>query len=440
MGDERWEGGSSPRGRRLPLALGALAAVAVLAVLARPAGPPPGGEAQPEPIEVASEAAGAEAAPTDELMAQRPATAPETEPGEAIPALDPTRRWRALSAGPLTSGLRGPAGWDGERLVLWPGRGNGAAYAVAVDAWGSLPPAPVERLEGWTATWTGEEMAFWGGLDQDGAPTADGALFDPLAWTWRVLPAAPLGPRTGHAATWGGGRLWIFGGIDAAGQRLADGAAFDPATGEWRLLAEGPLSGRSHATLAWFEAEEGGELLVWGGLDGREAERDGAGLVDGARLRPDGAWVPMASAPVPMRGLAATAWTGTERCPETGSCGNLHVWGRPIPLSARDGHRYDAHRGQWDRHPLLLNQTRSGAVGLWTGGTTIVFGGRDQFDRGDRADGFIFDANSGRWAQLPAVPGDPGPEPVVAWTGAELLVWGRGEGWRLPVDTASLRD
>jgi hypothetical protein len=478
MAEDGWEDVPRPRGRGIAAILGVLVAVVGVALLVRvgvdeEADLPgrglvvdetPSPEATATPAEDSTGTEGPEAtegsAPTED--APPPGGAPRSTVSPN--PLDPSNRWQPLSSPPFAGGIRGPGVWDGHRMILWPGAGSGGIYAPDVDAWASLPAAPIQRTAGWTATWTGREVLYWGGLDDAGAPTADGAALDPDAARWRRIPPSPLSPRTGHSATWGGGRLWVFGGRDDTGRLLGDGASFDPATQTWEPLPPGPLAGRVAPTLAWFDADAdadadaeadaeadddadgdpaddpAGELIVWGGLDGREDVRGDASRTDGARYRPGDGWQPMTSAPVPLRRLPATAWTGVEACPETGACGNLHVWGRPAAaLSERDGYTYDAFRDEWSELPLLLGQTRSDAIGLWTGQITIVFGGRDQFDRVWRSDGFIFDANSERWRQIPRLPRDLGPQPIVLWTGEELLVWGDGAGVRLPLDHTSLR-
>jgi hypothetical protein len=404
--------------------------------------------------------------PTDDGTAALPARA---RPGPRPPG--GSRRWAPMSPPPFTGGMRGPGIWDGQRLVLWPGSGTGGVYAPRVDAWASLPAAPEDRTAGWSATWTGEEVLYWGGLDSRGRPTADGLALDPDGFRWRRLPAAPIAARSHHSAVWGGGRLWVFGGRDARGQPLADGAAYDPATGTWEWLPSAPLGGRTDATLAWVpdpvasrdcdggvepgtcrpvspgaDAERRtGSLLVWGGLDGAEDARDGAGLMDGARYRLGDGWVRIAPAPVPLRGRAATAWTGAAAWPGAPPCDQpipchlLLAWGRPaVTLSERDGYAYDVRRDRWERLPLLLGQTRSDAAAAWSGEAIIVFGGRDQFDRTWRADGYFFAPGTYRWRQIPRLLLDVGPRPVVAWTGEELLVWGAGVGARLPLDPAEL--
>jgi hypothetical protein len=88
----------------------------------------------------------------------------------------------------------------------------------------------------------------------------------------------------------------------------------------------------------------------------------------------------------------------------------------------------------WTRLPLLLNQTRSDGLGLWTGTHAVVWGGIDWRGEERRTDGYVYDPETEGWSQIPARPGDPGAEPSVVWTGDDLIVWsGIDEGYRYPL-------
>ena len=427
MDTQQWD--EQPRRRPRALALGgAVVLVALVGVLLRPGASDPQADGLPGRIQTGLE-------PTPEITPTRDGAADPPEPAPVEPTLsafEPAARWQPLPNAPFDPDARGPAVWDGRRMVLWPGQGHGGMYAPGVDAWAALPPAPAQRSGGWSATWSGEEVLYWGGRDEDGQPTADGIALTPAAALWRPIPEAPIAPRTEHGAVWGDGRLWVFGGADKVGNPLGDGAVYDPATDAWEALPTAPLSPRTNPTLLWT----GDGLLVWGGLDGQEGQRQTAGLSDGALYRPGGGWEAIGDAPVPLRRTSAVVWTG-EDCNSTQACRRLLVWGRPAEsLSERDGYAYEPSSATWTPLPLLLTTTRSDALAHWAQDKAIVFGGRDQFDRVDRQDGFVFDPATSNWRQIPAVPLDVGPRPAVVWTGSELLVWGNGNGARynIPAD------
>jgi N-acetylneuraminic acid mutarotase len=299
-----------------------------------------------------------------------------------------------------------------------------------VDAWAALAPAPLVRERDWSATWTGKEVIFWGGLDGDGTATADGVALDTAAMTWRLVPGAPLVGRTGHAAAYGGGRLWVWGGVGADEGMRNDGAAFDPSAGTWQVLPAAPLSPRSHATMVWT----GDGLLVWGGRGHADAGADTPTLVDGARYRPGEGWTRIADAPTAYAGAPAVLWTGASSCPNERACAKLLVWGTPAPgLHLRDGYLYDLATDTWSELPNLLSQTRRDAVALWTGEHAVVWGGVDWRGAPARRDGFIYEPVSERWVQIPRLPLDTEPGATVVLMGDALLVVGDAGGGRYPL-------
>ncbi|TMR95313.1 hypothetical protein EJK15_29045 [Nonomuraea basaltis] len=104
-----------------------------------------------------------------------------------------------------------------------------------------LPKAPLAARTGHSATWTGSELAVWGGWNGDKARSrylADGALYSPGTRSWRVMAKAPLSPRSDHLAVWSGAELLIWGG--SAPERLHDGAAYNPRRNAWRALPDAP--------------------------------------------------------------------------------------------------------------------------------------------------------------------------------------------------------
>lgn len=440
MAEQDWE--AHPRKRRRPsalLVLAALAAVMGVALLARP-----GTDIPPEDLVLPPA--------SERPIASTPTPDPEADPDDGAEvflapedgaviearAFDPSRRWRPMAPPPFDGAIRGPAVWDGTGLIAWPGRASGGVYDPEQDVWSAMPAAPIERLQGWSATWTGEEMIVWGGDVADDerrttASPADGAAFDPRTFRWRTIAPAPIAGRTGHAAVWTGSGLVVWGGRDADGNLLDDGAIYRPRADAWEPLPPAPLSARVGAHAAWVGDRD--TVLIWGGLDGGEAERDGASLVDGAVYRPSEGWRAMTPAPVPFREGASAVYTGPDRCPAVGACGTLLVWGRAAAgLHEKDGYAYDLHSDTWTELPNLLNQTRYNARGVWTGTHAIVWGGIEWRGRERRQDGYAYDPVTQRWVQIPARPGDPGADPSVIFTGTELIVWsGSDEGYRYPL-------
>lgn len=441
MADSEWEEQPGRGGRSIAVTMVlALIVVIVAGVLVRPDADAPTQPSVLPTTQPTAPPARAGPTPTAQTEAEQPpedgsvvVVDPESGAAVEVQSFEPARRWQRMPAAPFEGAARGPASWDGSRMLVWPGRGSGGAYDPVQDVWSAVPPAPIERIRGWSATWAGEEMIVWGGETADGELPADGAAFDPRAHRWRHTAQAPIAGRTGHASVWTGQGLLVWGGRDSEGNLLADGALYRPEAEAWEMLPPAPLAPRTGASVAWLE--DPGSVLVWGGLDGDEEQRHGGSLTDGAVYRPGEGWRAIAPAPVPMRMRAATVYTGAVRCPADGACAKFLIWGRAAAgLHERDGYAYDVHTDTWVRLPLLLNQTRSDATALWTGTHAVVWGGMDWRGEHRRMDGYAYDPATERWLQIPARPGDPGADPSVLWTGDELIVWsGADEGWRYPL-------
>lgn len=88
---------------------------------------------------------------------------------------DPARlEWHRSVGAPPSFLLESPA-WTGEELVFLSRLGSSMSYSPSTDRWTSLPPPPGRHREGWSATWTGAEVIFWGGTEPgNGFPAPDG--------------------------------------------------------------------------------------------------------------------------------------------------------------------------------------------------------------------------------------------------------------------------
>jgi hypothetical protein len=166
----------------------------------------------------------------------------------------------------------------GSGLVVWGGAtpinaGNdgyvgsnaGAVYDRGTNRWRptSTAGAPLARMA--SSTWTGTEMAVWGGHSASSFQTSggridcvvfpdpgctllgDGAFYDPTADRW--TPVAATGdvpsPRRDHLIAWANGQLLVWGGYGFAKGQSAygftrDGALYDPKTQTWTKIADLP--------------------------------------------------------------------------------------------------------------------------------------------------------------------------------------------------------
>ena len=105
-----------------------------------------------------------------------------------------------------------------------------------------LPAAPIGGRRHGGAVWTGTEMVVWGGFDDDGQRSGDGAAFNLANGTWRVIAAAPIADRSEPAVVWTGTEMIVWGGSIGDDTSVDDGAAYDPATDTWRLLPTAPIT------------------------------------------------------------------------------------------------------------------------------------------------------------------------------------------------------
>lgn len=172
--------------------------------------------------------------------------------GEAVPggvAYDPASdTWRVLPPAPLSDRGGAQGVWTGTEMLVWGGYpidgatvglADGAAYNPATNRWRTLSRAPIGRLAANTV-WTGIEMVVWGGLTgHTPVPATDGAAYDPATNHWRRLGPSPLTGRWGPTVAWTGTEVLFVGGMNDE-SILTDGAAYDPAADRWRILASPP--------------------------------------------------------------------------------------------------------------------------------------------------------------------------------------------------------
>jgi N-acetylneuraminic acid mutarotase len=205
--------------------------------------------------------------------------------GEGMAFNTEARTWRMIAKSPLParSFVRGV--WTGEQILFFGGLDDAgvlateaAEYDPARDSWRVIDTDVAPRASV-SAVATDRGAAFFGGQGvskPDGCPAAlnDGATFDTATHALRRIPTATTTPRAEPALWFGQGKLFVFGGYQCDAI-LGDGAAFDGDT--WSTLPKSHLSPRYGATAVWT----GEQAIVWGG-----ASSDGARLDDGATYRP----------------------------------------------------------------------------------------------------------------------------------------------------------
>jgi hypothetical protein len=314
--------------------------------------------------------------------------------------------------------------WTGREVLVWGGRGPGAATSSFGDGIRFDPQtgelramsridAPTARFqEGDTAVWTGHEMLVLGGRNAQGL-LRDVSGYSPSLDRWRVLSSAgaarapltalatggevlvldrtaagvealrllpggfsaPAGVaataiRAGHSALWTGAEVIVWGGADESDEVRADGYRYVPTRARWRAVRD---AGRAHARRAHTAVWSSSEMLVFGGQD-----RGGHALASPVSYVPAlDAWRPLREADAPVARFGHVAvWTGDA----------MLVWGgRSDDALLPNGAAYDPWDDVWTPlPPVPVDQVGDGAPGarafsaaVWTGAELIVLAGEN---------------------------------------------------------------
>lgn len=343
--------------------------------------------------------------------------------------------------------------WTGKELIVFGGEGmgvsydDGARYDFAEDSWQELPRegAPSSRTSH-TAIWTGDEMIVWGGFGGSmGHDTNrnDGARFDPKKNVWHTVSTdgAPAA-RFGHSALWTGKEMLIWGGYTDSHSLyqgcwepafLNSGGRYNPASDSWENIpTKGAPSKRFENAAVWT----GKEMIIWGGLNERNALNDGARYNLSTRT-----WTPMNNQGAPSPRLFPIAvWTGKE----------MIVWGgvarRGNPGCFEDGARYNPETDEWK--PISNSGAPIGrhlCIGVWTGNELVFWGGvNDDNSQGVNdfnryvGTGAHYNPATDSWSSIPMTEAPPPRLASSVWTGNGLLVFG-GYNGRHRNDTYFLR-
>jgi Galactose oxidase, central domain len=226
--------------------------------------------------------------------------------------------WGAVTSDGAPSARAGhSSAWTGRYMVIFGGQNNEGItadaylYDPAANKWTLLPMkgSPPEARIGATMIWTGSALIVWGGKSYNGY-LASGAIltFDaqgvPGEWAQLATPSGISG-RVHHASVWDGQHMMIWGGLDINGKPLGDGAVFDFATRTWATIPPlGAPTPRFDAAGVWT----GEELVVFGG----KTTSAHLATATGAAWRPGTGWRPL-SLPVGQTARANVniAWTGS---------------------------------------------------------------------------------------------------------------------------------
>jgi hypothetical protein len=268
-------------------------------------------------------------------------------------------------------------------------RPTDSALAELPSGWSELPAPPEVRSRG-AIVWTGEELLVWGGYVFSGSgedvDQSDGFAFAADEREWKSMAAAPLAARVHPASAWTGEELLIWGGMDGRQELFfGDGAAYDPNADRWRRLPDASIGARAPLSV-WT----GDELLIWG-----TAVRVHPRPRDGAAYDPTtNAWRPIADAPIELTDATAV-WTGREMVVFGAALHGGNFPETPTAIAAA----YEPATDTW-RELLDSSLSPQASTAAWTGQELIAW----DYLNGTAA----LDPREDEWRPLPDVPLDSG--------------------------------
>ena len=327
-------------------------------------------------------------------------------------------------------------GWTGTQLIVFGGRpyinnsvgdysNAGYAYSPASDSWEAIstsnsPSARSTNSHNYASHWTGTELLFLGGYNDNGSLT-DGGFYNPATGTWSSVAALPDSVDT----------------IDqddfvAEGQHallLDDGWHLNCATRAWTQLSDVPATNLDYNALA--ADVQGSKLRILSG--GRFETSQGTIQIELTTYNIDDAatkFDALGTSVTPLIGEEGAAfWTGEElflfggelEVPNWYEGGNSSY---PVAL----GGLYDPAADSWRRISGLNVPLLQNSEAVWTGSECLIWGSFTNAAQELRAGGGRYTLASDSWSTLSQVGAPTAREDHRAvWTGSEMLVWG-GEG------------
>lgn len=199
-----------------------------------------------------------------------------------------TNYWQAAPTASPAPGAVLDAAWafTGANLYIFGGLTGGttrtnlaSSYSLTTNTWTALTAGPSAR-SGAFGAWDTLVFFVWAGRDNTTVRN-DGYFY--YGGTWTAMggtgaPTARQAPQrnTGWAFVLAAGNIVFLGGLDTNGNALMDGARYDSGLtsggASWTPVPAWP-SGEAH--LYSVAAYAGGEVLVWGGVNGTQVTATG---------------------------------------------------------------------------------------------------------------------------------------------------------------------
>jgi hypothetical protein len=214
---------------------------------------------------------------------------PATLSGTAERYTVATDSWQAASTiGTVPGTLQDPAwAFTGTNLYVFGGLIGGTtrtnqtwSYSLTTNSWTALTAAGTTARSGPFGAWDTRYFFVWGGRDATAARN-DGWYYYGGVWTAMGGTGTPTARSASHRQTgWAfvieAGSIVFLGGFDTNGTALTDGAQYVNTStsggATWNAISDW-RSGEEH--LWAVAAYAGGEILVWGGLNGTQATATG---------------------------------------------------------------------------------------------------------------------------------------------------------------------
>jgi hypothetical protein len=305
--------------------------------------------------------------------------------------------------------------WGGSTLGSF-ALNSGGRYDPATDTWTPVTTsgAPTARMNH-TAVWDGTRVIVWGGCGNGcGSFLNTGGLYDIASGTWSIVSTsnAPM-PRTAHTAVWTGAQMVVWGGYSAGIVPLNSGGRYDPVTNHWTSTSTtGAPEARAYHTAVHFGSVE--RSVIWGGTNMNSGDFNNGAIYDAT----SDTWTPVATtnAPAPRYVHAAVVIGG--RMIVWGGCTNTCL------SYFNDGGVLDLGAGTWSPTTLNNAPTARCCMGYDASHLHLFVWGGQGFGPLTNTGG-LYDPVADTWTPTTTTGAPVEREWTEAvWSGAQFIVWG----------------
>ncbi len=308
--------------------------------------------------------------------------------------------------------------WTGSQMIIWSDGsavGNGKLYDPVADNWTTVSTTnrPQSTYGGESTVWTGSKMIVWGGY----GGTNSGSRYDPVSNTWSSMTTTGAPSARFAASTiWTGGEMVLWGGrYNLTTNYFNDGGKYNPYSDSWAAIS---TTNAPQEAVGAGGVWSGSELLVWGG------QNTTGNLNTGGRYNVNSdSWTLMTTTNAPTRRATfGMQWTGSKAIVMAGFATGTN--------DTNSGGIYDPETNSWTATTTTgAPRYRYEYASAWTGSSYIVWGGITLGSGASNLNtGGLYNPVSNSWVELTSIgaaPGDPGLRGTVGvWTGRSFIVFG----------------